>query len=147
MATRLPTFTDISPTGGLDLDENCAVKNFLGKSLEEAGALFMENALYYTGDLMWMGEKAFAFYLPALRTYLESPESCEDSDVVNSMLSIVEHRLEWEPSSLVLGRESVLWTLYYFRDHYERFSPHPEIDRNLPTKLNALIERVELLEG
>ena len=58
MGTRLPTAEEINVFDSLD--ERCAVKNFLGKDLDQAQALFREISLYYQEDLMWMGPKAFA---------------------------------------------------------------------------------------
>jgi hypothetical protein len=55
----LPTAKEIDPYGGLDGQVAC--KNFLGKSLDEAEALFRENSLYYQEGLMWMGPVAFRF--------------------------------------------------------------------------------------
>ncbi|MDF1839644.1 MAG: hypothetical protein P1V35_17390, partial [Planctomycetota bacterium] len=140
MTSSLPTLLEISPTNGLDLDEKCAINHFLGKTRIEASELFMENALHYGEDLMWMGEKAFAYYLPALFPYVRSSKSVDDTWVVTGTISILGHRLQYGPSSIELAKESVLWILYYFRDNLERFGPDPQVDRNMPKKLKALIE-------
>ncbi len=145
MTDPIPTLHELSPHG--DLDGNRAAKNFLGKTKAEASALFMENALYYGEDLMWMGEKAFAYYLPALCPYLRSIESVGDSSLVDTTIMVLDNRLESEPSSILLAYKTVLWILYYFRDNLERFSLDPRIDRNVPKKLKALTGKVEQLDG
>jgi len=59
MVTRLPTAEEINVFDSLD--ERCAVKNFLGKDLEQARSLYRENFLKRQEDLMWMGPIAFRF--------------------------------------------------------------------------------------
>lgn len=59
----LPTAEELNPYD--DLDGRVACRHFLGKSLAEAEALFRENEIYYQEDLMWMGAKAFCFYVQA----------------------------------------------------------------------------------
>ncbi|HKQ39872.1 MAG TPA: hypothetical protein VJ063_17470 [Verrucomicrobiae bacterium] len=58
----LPTKDEINPWPG-DLDGKTAVRHFLGKSLDEAEALFQEASLVYQEDLMFMGASAFRFYV------------------------------------------------------------------------------------
>ncbi len=53
------------------LDERAAVRYFCGKSLREAEELFRSNSLAYADDLMWMGPKAFAYYLKAASNYIQ----------------------------------------------------------------------------
>jgi hypothetical protein len=80
---RLPTAKDISPKFGTDYegnDERCAREHFLGKSLDEAEALFRQNALFYEEDLLWMGAPAFRYYVPAFIRYIRSEHSRCDPD-------------------------------------------------------------------
>lgn len=81
------------------LDERWACKNFLGRSLEEAEALFRENFPYYNEDLMWMGPVAFCFYVQAAVSFLEKEkEDCDPENLhcLAATLSIhqVQHPLE-----------------------------------------------------
>src|SRR5580704_9995421 len=78
MAAPLPTEEEISVFDSLD--ERWAVIHFLGKDLEQAQALFRENFLHYQEALMWMGPKAFRFYVLAAIKYLLSEESNGNSD-------------------------------------------------------------------
>jgi hypothetical protein len=61
-----PTATEINPEGD-PLDGETAVRNFLGKSLADAEALFCNHAYNhrYFEDLYYMGPKAFRYYVPA----------------------------------------------------------------------------------
>ena len=49
----LPTAADINVHDSLDEQHACQV--FLGKSIDQAEALFRENGLFYQEDLMGMG--------------------------------------------------------------------------------------------
>jgi hypothetical protein len=119
MATRLPTSDEINVFDSLD--ERCAVKNFLGKDLEQARSLFAENFLRYQEDLMFMGPKAFSFYMPAAINYLLSEEADNATDAVNSFLSLIEFRLEYEPAVIArvgaIIREGILKML----ENFERY--------------------------
>ena len=70
------------PNGSLD--EGSACKHFLGKTLTEAEALFREASLYYQEDLMWMGPRAFQFYLPAALNDLKSEAARGPNDRMRS---------------------------------------------------------------
>ncbi len=119
MATRPPTADEINVFDSLD--ERCAVKNFLGKDLEQARSLFAENFLRYQEDLMWMGPKAFAFYVPAAINYLLSEGADNATDAVSSFLSLIEFRLEYEPTEIArvgpIIREGILRML----EDFERY--------------------------
>jgi len=68
-----PSKKDISPTDGLDLDEQHALNNFFGLDREAALEMFKRdsNILHvYFADLVHMGPRAFEYYAPALEQYL-----------------------------------------------------------------------------
>lgn len=95
-ATRnLPTFDDINPHPG-NLDEQDAVKNFLGKNHDEAYALFVDAFETYQEDLMFMGVAAFLYYLPDGIAAAESTEYHDDDLVCQEMFSIIQLRVEYE---------------------------------------------------
>jgi hypothetical protein len=59
-AMTLPTRQDINVHDSLD--EPSAGEHFLGKSMEEAEALFRESSPFHQEDLMFTGASAFRFY-------------------------------------------------------------------------------------
>jgi hypothetical protein len=137
-STPLPTEADINVFDSLD--ERSAVRNFLGKTIDEAEAMFRENAFYPCEDLMWMGPKAFCFYVTSAIRYLESDASAGDSDAVNCFVGTVEHRLSFsdaiEPSFPAL-REAMRFLL----DHWDRYF-HPDtiaIYGDLPERAEAVL--------
>jgi hypothetical protein len=75
-----------------DLDAACARRHFLGKSREQAVALFVENALNYQEDIMFMPVTCFYFYAHAYIDYLMSDRSEGDSDGASCFFGIVEVR-------------------------------------------------------
>lgn len=95
-STRLPTEGEINPIPN-DLDGQVAVKHFLGKTVQDAVDLFKENSLVYQEDFMWMGPKAFCFYLPAVLIYLRSEA---DEDLVSCIASVIEFRLDHDADEI-----------------------------------------------
>ena len=76
---KLPTAKEINPCDE-NLDGRVACKMFLGRSLDEAEALFRENSCYYQEGLMWMGPVAFRFYVTAAIWYIKSAAAAGDSN-------------------------------------------------------------------
>jgi len=92
MSQILPTANEINPFS--DLDGLTAKKHFLGKSLDQVVAMLAENSTYYVQDFMWMGPKAFTFYLPAVLSFAEGHASDGQIGFINSICSTLEFRLE-----------------------------------------------------
>lgn len=136
MEPDLPTEAEINIHDSLD--ERWAVKNFLGKTLEEAEAQFAENFLAYSEDLMCMGPRAFCFYIKAAISYLRSHSSRGDADALNSFCSTVDYRLDYESDALAdivpMMQEAVDALI---RD-YERFEASDQVYGSLPKKLARL---------
>jgi hypothetical protein len=87
----IPALRDINCYGSLD--EQVAVEHFLGKNLQEAEALFVENAGYYMEDLMWMGPHAFCYYVNAAVLYLKSASAFGDSYAIRAFISAIQFQL------------------------------------------------------
>ena len=132
----LPTRQDINVHDSLD--ERSACEHFLGKSLEEAAALFHENSLYYQEDLMFMGASAFRFYVQAAISYIQSDASTDDSDIINCFGSILEHRLEHEADELRPVAERLASACGYIIEHYDRFDVTPDVYGDIRPRFQAL---------
>ncbi len=140
----MPTATDICPFG--TLDELSAKKNFLGKTREQAAELFFEHPTYYGEDLMWMGDAAFCYYLPAVLPYIESEESQGDSEFICALISALEFRQEDSPQALRACREPLLHLLHYMNAHWEKFDiglPEDIFYQDLPARATHLLATVE----
>lgn len=147
--SRIPTNKDISPAYGTDhegLDEAHARKTFHGKTLEEAGLLFRENALFYQEDLLFMGPAGFRYYIHAYLNYLESPHATHDSDAVNCFVSLLEYRLEKQAKEILPVAAQLTQTCQHILNHYDRFDITADIYGDLRPQLEILIKRLGSLE-
>lgn len=140
MGTRLPTAEEINVFDSLD--ERCAVKNFLGKDMEQARSLLRENFLHYQEDLMWMGPIAFRFYVPAAIHYLLSAEADNDADAANSFCGLIEFRLDHDAAEIApagpIIREGILGILKDF----DRYGCVGEIYGDVAERYQALLSRL-----
>ncbi len=66
----LPSHADISPTNGLDLDEQYALKQFEGLTWQAITPLLQDNFIEYRESLLFMGKKAFLYYLQAVEAFV-----------------------------------------------------------------------------
>lgn len=134
----IPTASDISPSGGLNLDERTALQHFLGKNQTEAEVLFRENPLHYSDDLIWMGLVAFKYYFPCFESYLRSPESEKDTDSLISLIGILECRID-ESRSCVDGVEhAIVECLDYCMLNFTKFGVGHTLYGNLESRANRL---------
>jgi len=120
---KLPTKDEINVYNSLD--EITACKHFLNKTLEEIEVLFRESSLAYGQDLMWMGTRAFDFYLQAVINYLQSDYSAGDNEIVDCLSSVIEFRLQEEEFSLAQDRVNTI--IDYVIANYDKF----EVDTNI----------------
>ena len=132
----LPTAQEINPFD--DLDGQCAEQHFLGKSLEEAEALFRESSITYQEDLMFIGPIAFRFYIHAALNYIRSDAATGDLDIINCLAGILQHRLEFESVELLAIAGPLASICAYIIEHYNRFDVTPEIYGDLLSSFRAL---------
>ena len=118
----IPSRADINVYDSLD--ERSACEHFLGKNLDEAEALFRENFLYYQEDLMWMGPRAFQYYVRAAINHLRSDTASGDEAAF--FLTDVEFRLEHEPQELVPVVDDLAAVCQYIIDQWPRWKEDTE---------------------
>jgi hypothetical protein len=136
----LPTREEINVYDSLD--ERVACDHFLGKSLDEAEALFRENSLYYQECLMWMGPIAFRYYVQAVIKYIQSDASTGDDHIISCLAGILEYWLEFEPLELVAMVPQLAAVCRYILDHYDRYAIDPNIHGDLRPRYQALLPRL-----
>ena len=134
---RLPAAREINPVP-TDLDGRCAERHFLGKTLQQAEALFREASIIYQEDLMFMGPIAFRFYVQAAISYIQSDAATEDSAIISCFASVLEHRLEFEAEELVAVAPQLAAICRYILEHYERFCITAEINGDLRPRFQSL---------
>ena len=134
----LPTRQEINVHDSLD--ERSACEHFLGKSLEQAEALFRENSLCYQEDLMFMGASAFRFYVHAAISYIQNEASTGDSAIISCFASLLEHRLEYEAEELRPVAKRLAAACGYIIEHHDRFDLTPDVYGDIRPRYRALRE-------
>jgi hypothetical protein len=79
-----PTATERVGAEPHGLDEKWALKNFLGKSRDDARHMFRRGAV--TEDFAYMAPDGLRYYLPAAFDYLRAHDSFGDSDFCHGLL-------------------------------------------------------------
>jgi hypothetical protein len=132
----IPTFDEINVHN--TLDERSACEHFLGKNLEEAELLFHQNSAYYQEDLMWMGPKAFCYYVESVIRYLQSDVAANDSAIISCFAGILEFRLSSDKAELLPVAKRLASACEYVINHWNKFSISAEIYGNLPSRYITL---------
>ena len=140
IATPLPTAEDINVHDSLDERHACRV--FFGKSIAEAEALFRENALFYSEDLLWMGPVGFQFYLAAYINYLLSPASAGDSDGINCFTGLLEFRTQQDSAALIPIQEVVTKACHKLVKDFAKFEANPDFYGPLSSRLELVAKRI-----
>lgn len=90
---KLPTYEEIAPLGGVNLDEEWAAEMFLGKTLEEAKELLMD--ISGLERLKWMGPIGFSYYLLAIIEIFQSgKESSYDICDIDCLVFTISFQLD-----------------------------------------------------
>jgi hypothetical protein len=142
-AVSLPTKDDFNAYGSPE--ETTACKHFYNKTLPEAEALFHENGLTYGQDFMWMGAKAFNYYLDAFINYLRSDDSAGDSDVINCLPSVIEYR--WNDEEFPMALPRVRGMVDYVIKNYGKFEVDSTIYGDLLATYKALQNKLDEERG
>lgn len=127
----IPSFEDISPTHGINLDERVAAEHFLGLTKTEARTLFDCNFCYYASDLMWMGWRAFEYYCePAIDSMFSG---ALNSDVASQFLGIIRFRssLCSREKQLIAHNRGIMKILNYLLTEAKEFSPYLKLRKRL----------------
>jgi len=115
----LPTASELNPFPD-DLDGQVAQRNFLGKTVEDAAQLFANHG-GSVEDLMWMGPRAFVYYLPAALRYLEGVTANSDEwDVVDALPGTISFRLDHAPADIADAWSTIAHLCAYVLAHADR---------------------------
>lgn len=135
---RLPSASEINVYNSPD--ERLACEHFLNKTLSQAEKLFSDNSALYQEDLMWMGLKAFHFYLQAVINYLQSDDAIGDDHFIDCLYEIMMFRLNRE--NFLLSVDIVDNMINYIISNYKKFSVDEEIYGVLKDKYVQLQNKV-----
>jgi len=141
---QLPTAREINPVAE-NLDGQYAERHFLGKTVGDAVALFEEQFMVYSEDLLHMGVGAFIYYSPAAIAYAESGGGKYDCDVAHQLLSVLSHRWHYESSELGEVRE--LFRLYCERviARMDEMNIESHVDYRLERQFQRFLHRLTLI--
>lgn len=87
---NLPSKDDIVPHGIEDLDAKSALNFFHNKTLDEVKEEYSQFPLDVAEHFMWVGPKAFDYYIQSITDYLESPDSEDDELAVVGIVSTLK---------------------------------------------------------
>jgi hypothetical protein len=133
----IPTQEDINPIPE-NLDGQRAVRNFLGKTRDQGVSEFAGHGMSYQEDLMFMGSRAFCFYFPAAVDYIASSQGSTDGDVASCLVSVVEHRLEYDAPEIRDAFPHILRFADHLLAHYDGFALDRGIYGDLRPRLRAI---------
>lgn len=140
MKPMIPTEKEINIHGSLD--EQAAVRLFLGKDLKQAEAMFRDNFMLYQEGLMWMGPKAFCFYVDAAIAYLLGPSADEDSDAVSSFCNVLEFQIQFYRTRISPSYPRLKFAIRRILDDFERFDCDPKTYGDVKLKYEKLLEHL-----
>lgn len=136
--SRLPAEADFLDPRSQDPDERHAVKMFLGKTPEQAEAMFRQNFLSYQEDLTYMRAPAFRFYVVPAIKYLLSEDANGDSDAASTFCYVLESRLADDPEALTPIAPIVLDAVRKIIRDFDRFDCPPDIYGDVPSRYRAV---------
>jgi hypothetical protein len=132
---QLPTRQEINPYD--DLDGRVACEHFLGKTSDEAEALFHQSDIHYQHDLMWMGAPAFRYYLPAVFLYVRHTTG-DISDFLSYFAGTLAFRVKCEPDELTTVASQLAEFCGYVLENWSRFGRGTEAYGGLRAQFEAL---------
>ena len=94
----VPTAAELNPSA--DPKGGAAEQHFLGKTVDEAVKQFEDDSKGSAEDLMWMGPRAFVYYLPAAIQYLQSDAAVMDFRAPTLVRLAIEHQLDEDPVAI-----------------------------------------------
>jgi hypothetical protein len=95
---EIPSYKDINVYDSFD--ERDAAEAFFEKNVSEAVELFHESAFSSLEYLLWMGPKAFCYYLPAAIRYLNSQDVQDTWDEYCAFCGSLKDQLDYNRNEI-----------------------------------------------
>lgn len=147
-AGPLPTPDDFEVDGCLDAQD--ALTNFEGKSLDEAAAMFLASWNEHATDLMFMGPRAFAYYVRAAAQAIESGKAFGDAgEAIDALEGVLVFKLQhhdWSAPPLSSTVPALRSLCAFVLEEFERFKvPADEVEwlQYVYTSLLCDLEKLE----
>ncbi len=109
------------------MDEGCAIRDFNGKSFEQAVTMFKNSALTYSEDLMYMTPIPLNFYMSAYEHYLESYDSRGDCDGAACYLSLILHLTKFQWNTISARWKFIIITVNHIANNQKHYDADVDI--------------------
>lgn len=140
----MPSEVDFDPYGGC-LDAQSAWEDFGGLSIRQVYDLFMTNTICYQENFMFMGSRAFEYYLPVIDRYLREVSYEDELDDCEAAIlgSAVAVQFEWKGSHLSPRTVAEIEELSAFvMENRDRYSPLPSELERIEIEWNRVDENI-----
>ena len=140
--TTIPSRLEISPTNGLNLDEQWALSKLEGKTaVDLKSALLAEpDSAYPLGEVYYyLGGRAFAYYFPVYADFLMEVSEDDLSQELSVLLDVLEFRLENDPRSVQAVRAPIQNLVRFCLNRLSRFIDPTGSFPNPEPRLQALL--------
>ena len=107
--------------------------------------MFKQNSSSACEDLLWMGPKAFCFYVQAAISYIQSADAEGDKSMARSFQHPVEHHWEYDREAVASVLPAICDALQYVIDNWAKFDDD-EWKKAARTQLKLLQIRKEIKE-
>lgn len=123
-----------------DLDQKDAHDSFAGHTNEEMQPHFHRNVIERAGDLRWMPEVQFRYYMLGFRDFLMAGNfaELEDSDAASCFLGLVEEKLEKQPAYILPIMVELLPTIRHVGQNQTSFHASENVYGNFQEKLKRI---------
>jgi hypothetical protein len=144
---NIPKPSEINVYGSLD--ELCALSVFLGKTVDDAEALFRDNSMHCAELLVHMGPRARLYYVEAYLRYLASSSSRDDPGAASGLPSVVDALIE-SGVNLDSIRPALGEALQRINAEFARYAPDrmtQRIYRDVPREARGALRRLYAKSG
>lgn len=141
---HLPTEADWGDYAS-DLDQKWAHDQFAGRTNQEMRGYFYRNVIEAAGDLRWMPQRPFRYYMLGFRDFVLGGdfEELSRSDAVSCFLRLILQKLETEPQDIRPIMPDLLPAVRHVAENQSRF----EADKAIYGDFLALLRRIEALHA
>ncbi len=113
------------------------MRNFLGKSVDDAEAMFREREDIFGEDLMFMGIIAFRYYISAALRYVRSQLPDAHPPMIFGIAGTIAFRLEFEQGELRPVAAELATFCGEILERFTRFDEFDDLVRRYPELLKS----------
>jgi hypothetical protein len=132
---RVPTEQDWGDYKS-DLDRNSAHQMFAGKTNDDMQAQFRRNPVAMTGELRWMPQVPFQYYMIGFRDLMQAGQFDETwkPDAASCFLGLIIEKLKNQPNHILAIMPELLPTIEFVANNQAKFGADESIYGNFLEK-------------